>query len=102
MSPTPWLPTVDQIVMASERPILAALDAVLELTARTLLAEHPMLEEDARRGLLGEPPPPCQAMAASIVILARTLHDLIEGYRAAVDHIHGDSDGVDDADDRPA
>ncbi len=46
MSPVPWLPTVNQIVMANERPILAALDAILELTARTLLVEHPMLEEN--------------------------------------------------------
>ena len=99
MSPAPWLPTVNQIVMANERPILAALDAVLELTARTLLVEHPMLEEDARRGA-AEPLPPCQAMAASIVILARTLHELIEGYCAALEHIHGDR--VEDEEDRPA
>lgn len=98
MSPAPWLPTVNQIVMANERPILAALDAALELTARTLLAEHPMLEDDARRGA-AEPPPPCQAMAASIVILAGTLHEVIEGYRAALEHIHGD--GVEDEEDRP-
>jgi hypothetical protein len=89
MSPASWLPTVNQIVVTNERPILAALDAVLDLTARTLLAEHPMLEEDARRGGT-EPPPPCQAMAASIVILARTLHEVIEGYCAALEHIHGD------------
>ncbi len=88
MSPVPW-PTVSQIMMASERPILAALDAALEMTTRTLLAEHAMLEEDASRGA-GEPLPPCQAMAASIVILARTLHELIEGYCAALEHIHGD------------
>jgi hypothetical protein len=49
MSPISW-PTVSQIVMASERPILATLDAALEMTARTLLAEHAMLEEDASRG----------------------------------------------------
>jgi hypothetical protein len=88
MSPVSW-PTVSQIVMASERPILATLDAALEMTARTLLAEHAMLEEDASRGA-AEPLPPCQAMAASIVILARTLHELIEGYCAALENIHGD------------
>jgi hypothetical protein len=82
-------PTVSQIVMASERPILATLDTALEMTARTLLAEHAMLEEDSSRGA-AEPLPPCQAMAASIVILARTLHELIEGYCAALEHIHGD------------
>ncbi len=99
MPPAPWLPTVNQIVMANERPILAALDTVLELTARTLLVEHPMLEEDARRGA-DEPPPPCQAMAASIVILARTPHEVIEGYCAALEHIHGDR--VEHEEDRPA
>jgi len=99
MSSTPWLPTVEQIVMANERPVLAALDAMLELTARTLMAEHPMLEEDARRGA-DEPPPPCQAMAASIVILAKTLHEVIEGYCAALEHIYGDR--VEDERDRPA
>ena len=35
-----WLPTTNQIVMASERAILAALDAALLLAARTLEAEH--------------------------------------------------------------
>lgn len=99
MSSSPWLPTVNQTVMANERPILAALDAVLELATRTLLAEHPMLEEDAHRGAT-EPPPPCQAMAASIVILARTLREVIGGYRAALEHIHGD--GVEDDEDRLA
>jgi len=99
MSTTPWLPTVEQIVMANERPVLAALDALLELTARTLMAEHPMLEEDARRGA-AEPPPPCQALAASIVILARTLHEVIEGYCVALEHIHGDR--VEHEDDRSA
>jgi dTDP-4-amino-4,6-dideoxygalactose transaminase len=35
MSPVSWLSTVNQIVMAGESPILADLDAVLELTARS-------------------------------------------------------------------
>ena len=96
MLPVSW-PTVPQIVMASERPILVALDAALEMTARTLEAEHPTLEEDASRGA-AEPLPPCQALAASIVILARTLQALIEGYCAALEHIHGDR--VEDDEDR--
>ena len=84
-----WVPTVPQIVMASERTILAVLDTSLELAARTLLAEHAALEENARRGAT-EPPPPCEAMAASILILARSLRELISGYCCALEHIHGD------------
>ena len=38
--PDVWLPTTGQIVMASERAILAALDTALLLAARTLQAEH--------------------------------------------------------------
>ena len=89
MARTAWLPTVNQIVMANERPILAALDTVLDMAARTLMAEHPTIEEDASRGP-AEPLPPCQALAASMVILARTMHELIDGYLAALEHIHGD------------
>ena len=36
-----WLPTTEQILMASERAILAALDTNLLLAVRTLRAEHP-------------------------------------------------------------
>lgn len=89
MSRYMWLPTVNQIVMANERPILAALDVVLDMAVRTLQVEHPTIEEDASRGP-AEPLPPCQALAASMVILARTLHELIDGYLAALEHIHGD------------
>ena len=97
MARTAWLPTVNQIVMANERPILAALDTVLDMAARTLMAEHPTIEEDASRGP-AEPLPPCQALAASMVILARTMHELIDGYLAALEHIHGDRA---DEEDRP-
>jgi hypothetical protein len=89
MARTAWLPTVNQILMANERPILAALDTALEMVTRTLMAEHPMMEEDASRGP-AEPLPPCQALAASMVILARTMQELIDSYLAALEHIHGD------------
>jgi hypothetical protein len=81
-----WLPTTNQIVMASERAILAALDAALLLAARTLEAEHATLGEESHE----EPPPPHLALAESIVILAASLRELIAGYRAATDHILGD------------
>ena len=83
-----WLPTSAQIAMASERAILASLDANLQLAVRALLAEHPSLSDNPRE----EPEPPHLACAASIRILADTLHGLIAGYRAATEHALGDAD----------
>lgn len=87
-----WLPTSAQIAMASERAILASLDANLQLAVRVLLAEHPSLSDTSRE----EPEPPHLAIAASIRILADTLHGLIAGYRAATEHALGDADTDDD------
>jgi len=82
-----WLPTTDQIVMASERAILAALDTNLLLAVRTLRAEHAAaLSDDAAH----EPSPPHLALAESIFILAATLRELIAGYRAVTDRMLGD------------
>ena len=91
-SPAAWLPTSAQIAMASERAILASLDANLQLAVRVLLAEHPSLSDSSRE----EPEPPQLAIAASIRILADTLHGLIAGYRAATEHALGDADTDDD------
>ena len=88
----PWTPTVAQITMATERPILAVLDVTLELAARTLMAEHASLADHASRGLGAEPPPPCEALATSIVLLARSLRETIDSYSAALEHIYGDRD----------
>ena len=87
-----WLPTSAQIAMASERAILASLDANLQLAVRVLLAEHPSLSDSSRE----EPEPPHLAIAASIRILADTLHGLIAGYRAATEHALGDANTDDD------
>jgi hypothetical protein len=87
-----WLPTSAQIAMASERAILASLDANLQLAVRVLLAEHPSLSDNPHE----EPEPPHLAIAASILILADTLHGLIAGYRAATEHALGDADTDDD------
>lgn len=74
-----WLPTTEQILMAQERAILAALDTNLLLAARTLQAEHAsQLQEDN----LDEPSPPHLALAQSILILAASLRELIGSYRA--------------------
>jgi hypothetical protein len=85
--PEVWLPSTNQIMMASERAILAGLDTNLLLAIRTLEAEHAALSDESS----DEPLPPYLAMAQSIVILATTLRDLISGYRAATELIlHGD------------
>jgi len=87
-----WLPTSAQIAMASERAILALLDANLQLVVRALLAEHPSLSDNPRE----EPEPPHLAIAASICILADALQGLIAGYRAATDLALGDGNTDDD------
>jgi hypothetical protein len=84
------IPSTRQITMASERPLLALLDLALELSIRTLHAEHPMLEDDAHRGS-AEPPPPHRALAASVVILAKTLREALAGYCEQIDHLRGDA-----------
>ncbi len=73
-----WLPTTEQILMASERAILAALDTNLLLAARTLRAEHAAALEEARSD---EPSPPHLALAESMLILAASLRELIASYR---------------------
>ena len=91
--PSPWLPTSAQLAMASERTILASLDLNLQLAVRALLAEHPALSDDGPREA---PEPPQLALAASIRILAETLHQLIAGYRDATEHVLGDAEPDDD------
>ena len=74
-----WLPTTEQILMAPERAILAALDTNLLLAARILQAEHtPALGQPPS----DEPSPPQLALAESILILAASLRELIASYRA--------------------
>ncbi len=83
--PDVWLPTAEQIVMTSERAILATLDTTLLLAARTLEAGVLGLGEQHE-----EPSPPHLALAESILILAASLRELIASYRAATDHLLGD------------
>jgi hypothetical protein len=91
--PATWLPTSAQITMATERAILASLDANLQFAVRALVAEHPSLDDDSPRE---EPEPPHLALAASIRILAETLHELICGYRAVTEQCFGDADPEDE------
>ena len=82
-----WLPTTEQILMASERAILAALDTNLLLAARTLRAEHPQAFGEEGRD---EPSPPHLALAESILILAASLRELIASYRVVTGRALGD------------
>ena len=77
-----WLPTTEQILMASERAILAALDTNVLLPARTLRAEHPAALAEAGTPDHDQPSPPHLALAQSILILAASLRELIASYRA--------------------
>ena len=78
-----WVPTSPQILMASERAILATLDLTLLLAARTLEAEHTDLGKQPHE----EPSPPHLALAEAILIIAATLRELIASYRAATDSL---------------
>ena len=92
------LPELDQIVLESQRPLLAVLDTTLVLVVRSMRAEHPELEDDACRGLCAEPPPTQRALAASIVLLANSLRAVLDGYGELLDHVHGDRNAALDDD----
>jgi hypothetical protein len=90
------LPEPDQMLLESQRPLLAVLDTTLALVVRSMRAEHPELEDDACRGLGSEPPPIQRALAASIVLLANSLRAVLDGYAELLDHVHGDRNTGDD------
>ena len=69
------LPSTPELSWTPECGILAALDASLVLTVRTLKAEHPTLDEPDER--TGEP---LLLLAESILASAACLHELIAGY----------------------
>lgn len=82
------VPTIDQIVMASQRAILAALDMSLLLAQRALQAEH---ADDLSNHDHDEPWPPHLALTQSILIMTATLRELIVSYHAVVDNMLGDA-----------
>jgi hypothetical protein len=84
------LPTLDQITLESQRPLLFVLDTTLALVIRSMRAEHDELEDDACRGISAEPPPTQRALAASIVLLANSLRAALDGYSELLDRVHGD------------
>ena len=83
-----WLPSTEQLMSAPERAILAALDASLLLTIRTLLAEHVGLLPDGRSsGDANYQPFDASLLPAAedLVTCAKHLHRLIRRYRTALD-----------------
>lgn len=95
--PTQRLPSVDQIVMAPERPTLAALDMMLRLATRSLYAENPGLTPKPYPRSVG-PEDPQLALAASAVMLANTLREVLAGYLAHLDQLHRDGQPDEDHD----
>jgi hypothetical protein len=96
----PTLPTVEQTVTAPERPTLVALDTLLELATRSLLAENP--------ALMPKPYPrstqtndPRLALAAAALTLAGTLRKVISAYLAHLDRICCDGQPLEEDDDIP-
>lgn len=91
------LPTIDQIVMAPERPTLAALETMLELATRSLLAENPTLTPKPYPRSAGNEDPQV-VLAASALMLANTLREVIAGYLTHLDHVHHDGQHREDDD----
>ena len=86
------LPTTEQILLASELPILVSLQTVLTLTRRTLLAEHSHLENENPCHRNAEPHDPAGATAASIIILARSLENVVEHYCLILEQLQVQAD----------
>lgn len=90
-------PTPQQIAHTPELAILGALDELLDLTRRTLIAAHPGLgdtdapDQAGDRDALGQAP--CRFIAH-----AATLHRAIRTYEAATNARHRP---IDDASDLP-
>jgi hypothetical protein len=84
MSPAPTrFPTPPQIADVPELAILAALDDLLDLTLRALLAVHPQLGDSDGPDRLRDPSP-AHAAAHRIVTAAKPLARALDAYRRAV------------------
>jgi len=73
--PAPPRPTADEILLAPELALLAALDALLDLTQRTLEAAWPEL---------GAPPDDEEHLVHRILQLAEELREALADYRDVV------------------
>ena len=94
-STTVWLPSTEQIMMASERAILAALDVNLELAIRSLKAEHLTLGPDGRLATDPDYQPytfHLLPVAEALVLCASRLRELVASYRIVADGLLRDAD----------
>jgi hypothetical protein len=85
---TTWLPSTDEMSLAPERAVLAALDANLQLAIRSLRAEYPGLDENGR--LIQDPDwepyvPPQVPMIERLIGSATELHWLIIQFRTTLE-----------------
>jgi hypothetical protein len=92
-----WLPSTEQLMVASERAILAALDATLELAIRSLKAEHVALIPDGRLSTDHHDEPytfNLLPIAEALVLCAKRLRQLVTDYRTVSDDLLRVADGV--------
>ena len=93
---TTWLPSTDQLVVAPERAMLAALDANLELIARLPMAVHVDLQPHGHRSRDPNYEPHTHALlplAEALVLGAKRLRQIVAEYRAAHDSLLAETDG---------
>jgi hypothetical protein len=96
-STTTWLPSTEQIMVASERAILAALDVTLELTIRSIKAEHIALDTDGRLSTDHDYEPATFRLlpvAKTLVLCAKRLRRLVADYRIVADELLREVDGL--------
>jgi hypothetical protein len=92
-----WLPSTEQVMVAPERAILAALDATLQLTIRTIIAEHAALAPDGRLDMDPDDEPHTYELlpvAEALVACAKRLGQLVTQYRAVEDALLREPDGA--------
>jgi len=91
------LPSTEQIAVASERAILAALDVDLELAIRSLKAEHAGMALDGHLADDADDQPYTFLLlpiAEALVLSARDLRSLIATYRTVADDLLDERNGV--------
>lgn len=81
-----WLPPPPDITNDPELAILAALDAVLQVTACALFAQYPDLYDEVP----GHDPHRLGALSASIIDSADGLRRFISDYRVAIERRYSD------------
>jgi hypothetical protein len=94
---TTWLPSTEQIMEASERAILAALDVSLELAIRSLKAEHVALAPDGHLASDPDYEPytfRLLPIAEALVLCAKRLRKLVAKYRIVADDLLTQRDGA--------